>query len=312
MARAAATLSAARAMLAQATRDLERTAVGAPFDGRVRNENVDVGQFVARGERVARIYSTDVAEIRLPLADDDLAFLDLNMAWRDSEKTAPGPEVTVHAEFAGHRWQWKGRIVRTEGQIDPATHVIHAVASVDDPYGRGSDPARPPLAAGLFVEADITGRVASGVITLPRAAMRGESRVLVVDGDDRLRSRKVKVLRREAERVIVSEGLGAGERVCVSTLEVATDGMKVRVADEPERGAVSQTGRKGRDAVGRRGEQVAATDVAGHDAHGAGDASSDHAHGADYAHGADDASGDHPQGADDLRTRNDAKLEQGS
>ncbi len=235
LAEAGASLSAARAVLAQATRDLERTSIRAPFAGRVRNEDVDVGQFVARGQTIARIYSTDVAEIRLPLADDDLAFLDLNMAWRDSEKDAPGPEVTVHAEFAGHRWQWKGRIVRTEGQIDPATHVIHAVASVDDPYGRGSDPARPPLAAGLFVEAEIAGRLAANVVTLPRAAMRGESRVLVVDGEDRLRSRKVKVLRREADRVIVSEGLAPGERVCVSTLEVATDGMKVRVAEEPRK-----------------------------------------------------------------------------
>jgi multidrug efflux system membrane fusion protein len=250
LAEAAAGLSAARAMLAQATRDLERTAIRAPFAGRVREEDVDIGQFIARGEKIARIYSTDVAEIRLPLADDDLAFLDLNMAWRDSAKNAPGPEVTVHAEFAGHRWQWKGRIVRTEGQIDPATHVIHAVASVDDPYGRGSDPARPPLAAGLFVEADIEGRLASNVITLPRAAMRGESRVLVVDAEDRLRSRKVKVLRREGERVIVSDGLSAGERVCISTLEVATDGMKVRVAEEQDRSAVGSGSRRGRDAVG--------------------------------------------------------------
>jgi multidrug efflux system membrane fusion protein len=250
LAEAAAGLAAARAMLAQAARDLERTAIQAPFAGRVREEDVDVGQFIARGEKIARIYSTDVAEIRLPLADDDLAFLDLNMAWRDSQANTPGPEVTVHAEFAGHRWHWKGRIVRTEGQIDPTTHVIHAVASVEDPYGRGSDPARPPLAAGLFVEADITGRVASNVVALPRAAMRGESRVLVVDADDRLRLRKVKVLRREGDRVIVSEGLAAGERVCVSTLEVATDGMKVRVAEqEEERGAVSRNRRGGRDPV---------------------------------------------------------------
>lgn len=248
-AEAAAGLAAARAMLAQATKDLERTAVRAPFAGRVRTEDVDVGQYVARGAMLARIYSTDVAEIRLPLADNDLAFLDLTMAWRDAKMDSDGPEVTVHAEFAGHRWQWKGRIVRTEGQIDPATQVIHVVASVDDPYGHGQDPSRPPLAAGLFVEADIAGRVAEGVVTLPRAAMRGDSRVLVVDADDRLQTRKVKVLRREDDRVILSEGLRGGERVCVSPLEVATDGMKVRVADEPAAGdAVS-------DAANRHGHR---------------------------------------------------------
>lgn len=234
-AEAAAVLAAARALLAQAERDLARTEIRAPFDGRVRSEDVDVGQFVSRGERLARVYSTDVAEIRLPLVDEDLAYLDLPMARRDSTADSTGPEVTVQADFAGRRWRWTGRIVRTEGQIDPSTHVIHAVASVDDPYG-GPDPARPPLAAGLFVEAEIAGRRVSDVVALPRAAMRGESRVFVVDAEERLRGRKVKVLRREAERVIVAEGVEAGERVCVSPLEVATDGMKVRVAEEPARG----------------------------------------------------------------------------
>ncbi|MFN2427820.1 MAG: efflux RND transporter periplasmic adaptor subunit, partial [Candidatus Binatia bacterium] len=248
-------------------KELERTAVRAPFDGRVRTEDVDVGQFVSRGEILARIYSTDVAEIRLPLDDGDLAFLDLSMAWRDANEDRPGPVVVVHADFAGHRWQWKGRIVRTEGQIDPATHVIHAVASVEDPYGRGENPARPPLAAGLFVEADITGRTAVGVVSLPRAAMRGDSRVLVVDGEDRLRSRKVKVLRREAERVIVSEGLAAGERVCISPLEVAVDGMRVRVAEEPaaadavgqengQKSSPENAGKNGRRNGGKNGGEI--------------------------------------------------------
>ncbi len=243
-AEAAAALSAARALLAQAERDLARTEIRAPFDGRVRSEDVDVGQFVSRGEKLARIYSTDVAEIRLPLVDEDLAYLDLPMARRDADAGMQGPEVTVQADFAGRRWRWKGRIVRTEGQIDPTTHVIHAVARVDDPYG-GDDPSRPPLAAGLFVEAEIAGRLVRGVVTLPRAAMRGESRVLVVDAEERLRSRKVRVLRREADHVIVSEGVEGGDRVCVSPLEVATDGMKVRVADQGSHGD-GEAGAEGR------------------------------------------------------------------
>lgn len=247
LAEASAGLSAARAALGQAAKDLERTSIRAPFDGRVRSEEVDFGEFVARGAALARVYSTDVAEIRLPLADDDLAFLDLPLGWRDDQVPASAPEAVVHAEFAGRRWQWKGRIVRTEGQVDPATQAIHAVASVEDPYGHGDDPERPPLAAGLFVGVDILGRMAASVAVLPRGAMRGESRVLVVDAEDRLRTRKVKVLRREAERVLVSDGLRAGERVCISPLEIAVDGMKVRVAETLPAG--------GEGAVGSAGER---------------------------------------------------------
>lgn len=251
LAQARAALAAARAGFAQASKDLDRTAVRAPFAGRVRSESVDVGQFVSRGVPLARVYSTDVAEIRLPLPDDDLAFLDLPLSWRDAETVGSGPEVTLHAEFAGRRWQWKGRIVRVEGQIDPQTHVIHVVARVDDPYGRSADGARPPLAAGMFVDADIAGRVATGVVAVPRAAMRGDSRVIVVDAGDRLRFRKVKVLRREADRVILLEGVQDGDRVCVSPLEVAVEDMKVRVAAaEAVEDAGSDSGRQRRAGEG--------------------------------------------------------------
>jgi RND family efflux transporter MFP subunit len=73
---AEARLSSAKAALVRAERDLERTAVQAPYEGRVREKHVDLGQFVNRGNAVGTLYAVDYAEIRLPLPDQDLAFLD--------------------------------------------------------------------------------------------------------------------------------------------------------------------------------------------------------------------------------------------
>jgi len=231
LAEAEAALRAARAAAEQARRNLDRTEIRAPYAGRVRDKLVDLGQFVNRGASLATIYAVDYAEVRLPLPDADLAFVDLPLGYRGEGDGTPGAEVVLRADFAGSRYAWRGRIVRTEGVIDPKSRYVTAVARVTNPYGRGDDPDQPPLAAGMFVEAEILGRTVPGVAVLPRAALVDGNRVLVVDGEQRLRFRDVQVLRTTRDEAVITSGLDQGERVCLSTLAAVTDGMRVRVAE---------------------------------------------------------------------------------
>jgi RND family efflux transporter MFP subunit len=234
---ARAAVQAARAALERAERDLERTRIQAPFDGRVREKSVDVGQYVAPGSPVARLYSVDVAEVRLPLPDGDLAYLDLPLTFRSSsEGRATGPEVILRARFAGEDREWRGRIVRTEGEIDPQSRMVHVVAQVRDPYGRGSASGGVPLSVGLFVEAEILGRDLADMILLPRSAVREDGRILVVDEENRLHFREIDVLKTDQDRIVVRGGLASGERVCLSALDSVVDGMSVRVAGEETAG----------------------------------------------------------------------------
>jgi RND family efflux transporter MFP subunit len=225
----------AEAALTQARNDLERTRIRAPFAGRVRAKHVDVGQFVNRGAPVARIYAVDYAEVRLPIADDAAAFVELPIDYRDKGTDGRHPEVVLKAEFGGQEHRWSGRIVRTEGELDPRTRMIHAVARVEDPYGRGDQPERPPLAVGLFVEAEIQGRRVDGVYSLPRSALRGSDRVVVVDGEDHARLRHVDLLQRLPDRVLIRSGLEPGERVVISPLALTVEGMRVEVEDAGDR-----------------------------------------------------------------------------
>ena len=223
---AEASLRDARAALGKAQRDLARCELLAPFAGRVRSEQVDVGQFVNRGQSIARLYAIDFAEVRLPIPDDDLAFIDLPLAKRAELDEDRRPAVELSARFAGARRTWRGHVVRTEGEIDPRSRMVHAVARVEKPYEQAE--GHPPLAVGLFVDAEILGHRFEDVVVVPRSAVHAGDRIHVVDAADRLRIRPVEVLRREHDRVVVRSGLERGERVAVSRLAIPVEGMQVR------------------------------------------------------------------------------------
>lgn len=223
-------LAAAQAALARGRLDLERTKVRAPFPGRVRSARADIGQTITPGQPLAVVYAIDYAEVRLPIPDQDVAFLDLPLHRQDSAAAA-GPAVTLRATFGGAEHEWRGIVDRVEGEIDRRTRQITVVARIEQPYAAPAGSARPPLALGMFVQAKIQGRQFADVVAIPRAALRADQTVWVVDDELRLRRRQVDVLRVDRDQVVLRQGLAAGERVCVTALETPTDGMFVRLLD---------------------------------------------------------------------------------
>ena len=197
---ARAALAAAGASLAQARLALNRTELRAPYDGRVQAKMVAPGQLVGPGTPVALIYAVDAAEVRLPIPASELAYLDL-----PTDPLAPdeGPAVRFSADYAGRSCSWTGRIVRRSGRIDPRSQMVHLIARIERPYG---DAHEVPLETGLFVQAEITGRVEEGIVELPREALKSGERVHLLR-EGRLRFRSVELLRLEPERVLIRKGV---------------------------------------------------------------------------------------------------------
>ncbi len=229
LAQARANFDAAKADVRAAELNLSRTRVKAPFKGRVRERLADRGTFVNQSGALARIFATDVAEIRLPLTDGDLARLGLPIAFVETEEK-PGPPVRINAVVAGEPHEWTGRIARTDGAIDPTTRQISAIAVVDDPYGEGADDGV-PLTIGLFVDAMIEGKPYGNAIVLPRTALYGRDEVYVIRADDTLERRTVRVVSSTRDTVTLSGGVAAGERIVTSPLRGAGDGDKVAPSD---------------------------------------------------------------------------------
>ena len=231
LAAAKANVESAIAALEKANLDLEKTQVRAPFNGRVWEKRVGIGQFVRRGDAVARLYAIDFAEVRLPLPLEKLALLDLPLDVRDDGLVGNDPPVGLSASFGGKPHQWVGRIVRTEGEIDRRSRMITLVARVMDPYGTKSSGTQAPLAVGLFVQAKIEGRRVSDVYVVPRAALRSGAQVWVVDKENRLRDRAVEVLWTGRELAVLRSPVALDQPICVSALNTPVMGMKVAITN---------------------------------------------------------------------------------
>jgi RND family efflux transporter MFP subunit len=227
---AQAAINAAEASVTRAERDLERAEIIAPYAGRVRQKNVDIGQFVRIGDMIATVYAVDIAEIRLPLPDDQIAYLDLPLSYRGGRQQIQ-PAVTLRATFAGETHEWQGRVVRTESELDPVSRMVHVVAEVSDPYAPSENSNQPPLAVGMYVEAEIEGRLVQNVAAIPRAALRGRDQVLVVSADEHLEFRDVAIFRSTTDAIYVQSGLSNGELVVVSPLDTPTDGMRIQITN---------------------------------------------------------------------------------
>jgi RND family efflux transporter MFP subunit len=220
LAAAQARLEADRADLRKALLNLDRTELKAPFDGRVGEENVDIGQYITPGQSLGTLYSTEAAEIVVPLESEDLFWFDVPgfTSGDDTESAA-----VVRATIAGRDLSWQGKVVRTEGKLDERTRMINVVVRVDRPYAM-----RPPLIFGLFVTVDIEGRSIPSAAVIPRAALHQGNIVWVVDKKSQLRFQSVEIARIQAEKVVVTKGLDDGDVVVVTPLKEVTDGMTVR------------------------------------------------------------------------------------
>ena len=216
--------------LAQAERDLSRTKITAPFEGMVRSESIDIGQFVQQGAPIASIYASDAVEVRLPIVNAQLAYLDPANLQRGELDPATAPMIRLTARYAGTSFVWRGQLARTEGEIDAQSRMITAVARVRQD---NQSPDVPPLQVGAFVAAEIEGQYLDDIVRLPRAALRPNSQVLIIDGDNRLRFRAVNVLRLENDFVLIDSGLESGEVVNLSPIQTVVDGMRVSLTFEP-------------------------------------------------------------------------------
>lgn len=225
-------VKAAKADLRLANIKLERTVIKAPFSGRVKTADVGRGQLVNSGEIIGEIYALDTMHVRLPVADKYLTLMDLpfkvSALTHDkntvtAEPAIKKPRVTLSVSVNNARFQWQGTITGTEGGL-AENRLQYVVAEVLN------DPEQPLyLQPGRFVTAEIAGREFDNVVIIPRLALRNDNKVWLLGADQRLSIVLVDVLHQGKEQVYITGGLKAGDKLILTPLDVAVNGMKLNV-----------------------------------------------------------------------------------
>ena len=227
LARAKAAVNSAMALLEQAQLDLKRTRVLAPYAGRILEKEVDVGQYVSPGTVMAKIYAVDYAEIRLPLSNRQLEFVDIPEAYRGEANAAKlMTDAILTVNLGNQQYQWLAQVVRAEGTYDLRSRRLFVVAQVDNPYGR-EDPDKPPLKVGQYVDAQIKGRVLENVFVIPRSAVRENAQILLVDKQKKLKTRQIKTIWEDDQVMIIRGDVAEGELLCLTPVTFAAEGLAV-------------------------------------------------------------------------------------
>jgi RND family efflux transporter MFP subunit len=221
---AEAQLLAARADLDTARDNLGRTIIRAPYDALIRAKHSELGQYVAPGSPLVDIFSVDYAEVRLPIPQSRLDYLELP----ELEGYEEGALIDLYTDVGGEIRHWSARLHRTEGVYDERSRVLYTVARIADPYALQS-PDREPLRIGTFVNANIEGREMRDVVRLPRHLLRAGQMLWIVDESSRLRNRKVTTLRTGGDEIYVTAGLDDGDLVSLTVLDNSFDGATVEV-----------------------------------------------------------------------------------
>tara|TARA_Y100000758_G_scaffold15887_1_gene11268 strand:- start:240 stop:1382 length:1143 start_codon:yes stop_codon:yes gene_type:complete len=220
---AKAALEVAKAQVQSAEKKLNKTEITAPYTGRIKDINIDLGSTILPGQPVGSMYTSNEIEVTLSIKDSDLRFLDIPM---DGRKLNPDQKslVVIKSLYKGEMQEWSGNLERVDGVIDPMTRMIKLIANFKNNF---IEDTKPILPIGLFVEAEVSGKILIDVFMIPNTALTPNDELLVVNQDNTLEIRKVKIITKMKDHIIVKKEMKAGERVVVSKLSIATNGMLV-------------------------------------------------------------------------------------
>ena len=225
MAAASANRDAALAQVQRAELDLQRTQLLAPYDGIVSARSVDAGQFVSRGSPIGQIHATESVDVRLPLSNRQLTYLD----------TSGGAQVELTALIGNETRVWVGELNRVEG-LDAATQQLNIIVRVNEPYDvNATSTTYFPLRVGQYVNARIAGQLLKNVFVIPRAALREEREVLIMTDENTIERRAVTVAWSDDEFAAITVGLSAGDALVTTPLNTVTDGTPVKVVGDKMR-----------------------------------------------------------------------------
>ncbi len=235
---AEAALARAEAVLEDAQLSLSRTNIVAPFDGYIRSESVDIGQFVAMGQTIAEIHAADEVEVVVPLSTDEASLIPDLWVKRADRNDLQIP-ASIFMQYGGQDYRWDGYVHRAEAALDAATRTVDVVLRVPRPYDGGElvelpgevnllASHAPPLLVGQYTSVEIKGVELQDYFVIPRRALRVNDEIWTIKDDSLIHIAPVQVIQKIDEEVYVLGDMDENTDVVISDMVAVTEGMRVR------------------------------------------------------------------------------------
>jgi membrane fusion protein (multidrug efflux system) len=231
---AQAEVAAAQAAVDKARVDLEFTRVTSPIAGRIGRSAVTPGALVTANQAAALATVQQLDPIYVDLTQSSAEMMSLRREL-DSGKLqrAGGKSVPLRLVLEdGSLYGREGLLAFSEVTVDQATGSVTLRAVFPNPRGE--------LLPGMYVRARLTQGVNRAAMLVSHAAVsrtpRGEAQVMVVNGQNKVEARAVKVQQSTGDQWVVTDGLAAGERVIVEGLQKVKPGVTVQAQEAGQAG----------------------------------------------------------------------------
>lgn len=223
-----AALAAAKSRLAKVQLDLKRTVLKSPINAIIIDEAVEPGEYLTPQSTVAKLVATDEFRVQVSIPMNKLHWIAIPS--EEGDKSSP---VSVIQDL-GHQEPLikKGRVLRLLGNLDPSGRMARLLVAIDDPLELQKPPSnRSPILIGSYVRVEIEGPELQNIILLPRKALREENQVWVMT-DNKLEIRKVSIVTKDKDNVMIDSGIKPGELVVLSYLDIPIPGMSLQAVEE--------------------------------------------------------------------------------
>ncbi|MBH0072472.1 efflux RND transporter periplasmic adaptor subunit [Pseudoalteromonas sp. NZS127] len=216
----------AQASVKRANRNLERTYIKAPYNAIINERSISLGSVVNQGSRLGALSAIAVAEVRLPVADNELQFL---------SNGGINANVTFSTQYAGKQTTWQAKIIRSEGVVDQKSRMSYLVAQLATPYANNSQPLR----FGSYINATIEGRALDNAIIVPHHLVKN-NKIAILNNNLTLSFKTLNIIREQNGMIIANQGLNEGDQLITSALEYPTEGMAVKIEETTPNSDVTQ------------------------------------------------------------------------
>ena len=252
LAAAKSQIAAANAKLEQARLDVERTRIRAPYSGRILSKSSDIGDVISANTVLAKIYATDLVEVRLPIKNSELPFIDLPEPTKSgSGSSTTQPSATIINRLGAAAQQWQAFLVQAAGAIDEQSQQLLVTAQIDHPYAI-DDSRRRPLKIGQYVTAEIEGKTIADAMVIPNAAIYQGSYVYLFK-DGVLERRDIKIAWQNSREALIKHGISPGEQLVLTPLGRVSSGTPVKRINPNHKALADRMPAMGRDeATGAR------------------------------------------------------------